>query len=145
MAAQGKQSFENHIRYDGMSIGIGIATAAVLLIALVGMAFSQLVLNICVPLLAALVLFTNLKARIYGITVQDRVIRLEMQLRLERVLPEELKPRISELSTKQLTALRFASDEELPEMVRSVLDGKLANGTEIKKAVKHWQADFLRV
>ena len=78
------------------------------------------------------------------LTVQDRVIRLEMRLRLRQILPPELQPRIHDLTHRQLVALRFASDAELPELVREVLDGKLTTGKEIKLRVKNWQADWLR-
>jgi hypothetical protein len=77
--------------------------------------------------------------------VQDRVIRLEERLRMERVLPAELRPRISELTTKQLVSLRFASDEELPELVRRVLGGELAERNDIKRAVRNWRADHQRI
>jgi len=79
-----------------------------------------------------------------ALKVQDRVIRLEMRLRLSEVLPADLKGRIPELTTRQLVGLRFASDAELPDLVRRVLAGSLANPTDIKKAVAHWQGDYLR-
>jgi hypothetical protein len=83
-------------------------------------------------------------ARLMALKVQDRVIRLEMRLRLSEVLPADLKGRIPELTTRQLVGLRFASDAELPDLVRRVLAGSLANPTDIKKAVAHWQGDYLR-
>lgn len=90
--------------------------------------------------LAALALY----ARLFALTVQDRVIRLEMQLRLQQVLPAELRPRISELAVGQLIALRFASDTELPGLARKVLDEKLADRKGIKKLIQNWQPDLLR-
>lgn len=83
-------------------------------------------------------------ARIFSLTVQDRVIRNEMLARLAAALPADLRPRIGELRRGQLVALRFAGDEELPELTRQVLDGKLNKGDEIKRAVRAWRADHLR-
>ncbi len=83
-------------------------------------------------------------ARIFPLAVQDRVIRNEMHARLEAVLPPDLRPRIGELRRGQIVALRFASDEELPELTRQILDGKLTKGDEIKRAVRTWRADHLR-
>jgi len=80
-----------------------------------------------------------------ALTVQNRVIRLEERLRLATLLPADLKPRIAELTVGQLVALRFASDEELPGLVRQVLDENLTDKKEIKKRVKNWRADHLRV
>ena len=83
-------------------------------------------------------------ARIFPLAVQDRVIRNEMHARLESALPPDLRPRIGELRRGQLVALRFAGDEELPELARQILDGKLKKGDEIKRAVRKWRADHLR-
>ncbi|HVG06606.1 MAG TPA: DUF6526 family protein [Thermoanaerobaculia bacterium] len=83
-------------------------------------------------------------ARMFPLAVQDRVIRNEMHARLEAVLPPDLRSRIGELRRGQIVALRFASDEELPELTRQILDGKLTKGDEIKRAVRNWRADHLR-
>jgi hypothetical protein len=83
-------------------------------------------------------------ARIQALTVQDRVIRLEERLRMRQILPADLQPHINALSHRQLVALRFASDEELPELVREVVAGRLTTGKEIKMRVKNWRADWLR-
>ena len=45
-------------------------------------------------------------ARLMALTVQDRVIRLEMRLRLARVLPLDQQGAIGRLTHKQLVALR---------------------------------------
>jgi hypothetical protein len=67
-----------------------------------------------------------------------------MRLRLRQILPPELQTRIQDLTHRQLVALRFASDAELPELVREILDGKLTTVKEIKLRVKNWQGDWLR-
>jgi hypothetical protein len=82
--------------------------------------------------------------RAFAIAVQDRVIRLEMQLRLQRILPDDLKARIGEITKGQFVALRFASDAELPALVRKVLDEKITDQKQIKMAVKDGQPDYWR-
>lgn len=83
--------------------------------------------------------------RVLPLQAQDRVIRLEERLRYDALLPTELKARTSELRRGQILALRFASDAELAELVRSVVDGKLAHPNEIKKSIRAWRADHFRL
>jgi hypothetical protein len=92
----------------------------------------------------AALLMLGFLSRVQAVTVQDRVIRLEMRLRLRQVLPTELHGRINDLTHRQLVALRFAGDAELPELVREILEGKLQTGKQIKLRVKNWQPDWLR-
>jgi len=93
---------------------------------------------------AAALLTAAFLSRIQALTVQDRVIRLEMRLRLRGLLPPDLQPNIDTLTHRQLVALRFASDAEMTDLVRDVLAGKLATGKEIKTRIKSWQSDWLR-
>lgn len=83
--------------------------------------------------------------RIFPLTAQDRVIRLEERLRLARLLPADQQARIEELRPRQLVALRFASDAELPGLVARVLAGELTDPKAIKQAIQNWRADHLRV
>jgi hypothetical protein len=90
------------------------------------------------------VFLAALASRAMAVRVQDRVIRLEMRLRLAAVLPGDLRAEIPKLATRQLVALRFASDAELPGLVRQVLAGSLRDQKAIKQAIVDWQADHLR-
>jgi hypothetical protein len=92
----------------------------------------------------ALVVLTLL-VRINPLRAQDRVIRLEERLRMREVLPAELARRAGALRTGQLVALRFAPDEELEGLVRQVLEGRLEKSSDIKRAIKNWRGDLLRV
>ena len=93
---------------------------------------------------AVAMVLTALFARVFALKAQDRVIRLEERLRMERLLPDDLKPRIDEVSTAQCVALRFASDDELPVLTRRALDEN-ADRKTIKQAIRHWRADYQRV
>ena len=95
-------------------------------------------------LLAAALVLLALYGRMFALKVQDRVIRLEMQLRLQSLLPADQRTRIPEFTVGQLVALRFASDPELPELARKVLDEKLHDRKAIKKLIQNWQPDLLR-
>jgi hypothetical protein len=83
--------------------------------------------------------------RTFDTRLQDRIIRLEMRLRLARLLPPELQPRIAELRPGQLIALRFAPDAEIPGLVAEIVGGKLTKGSEIKQRIQTWEPDYLRV
>jgi hypothetical protein len=84
------------------------------------------------------------QARNSTLAVQNRLIRLEMRLRLAGLLPADLQSRIGEFTLDQLISMRFASDAELPALARKVLDDKMSDRKAIKQMVKDWQADWLR-
>ena len=83
-------------------------------------------------------------SRLMVLAVQDRLIRLEMRLRLRELLPAASHGDILRLTVRQMVALRFASDAELPELVQRVLKGEFAREKAIKAAIKDWQADWQR-
>jgi hypothetical protein len=145
-----EQSYRNHRKFVPL---YHFVTSGVLLLNLVWTLY-RLVRGLPgVPLfdrvlavLVALALFSIYAyARLFALRVQDRVIRLEMRLRLARLLPPDLQPRIGELSTGQLIGLRFASDDELPELARKVLDERIRSREAIKQLIRRWEADHLRL
>jgi hypothetical protein len=97
--------------------------------------------HVVVALWAFLALF---RIRSYALKAQDRVIRLEERLRMEKLLPESLKSRIGELTEKQLIALRFASDAELAALVEKTLSGNL-DQKAIKESIRDWRPDYFRI
>jgi len=146
MASQSPQTFANHVRFVPLfhffvlpvmlvnfiwslySLRYGISFASIFNVV---MAIALIVLALC--------------ARIFALKAQDRVIRLEMRLRMAEVLPSDLRARLPEFDIDQLISLRFASDAELPALARKVLDEKLNTRKTIKQMIQNWQGDYLRV
>ena len=140
------QSFENHAKMVTGYHYVG----SLLLLVLLAYFGAKVVTDFSVERLMLLVLVVQLGivafyARTFALGVQDRLIRLEEQLRLERLLAPELRPRIPELTTDQLIGLRFASDGEVAALATQVLDGELTGRKEIKAAVREWRADHERI
>ncbi len=96
-------------------------------------------------LVSVALIMLALLARLFALGVQDRVIRLEERLRFQQLLPEDLKLRINEFTINQLVSLRFASDAELPELARKVLQEKLNSRKAIKQMIQNWRADYQRI
>ncbi len=82
-------------------------------------------------------------SRTYIVRLQDRIILLEMKVRCAEVLPAGQDARLGELTPKQIVALRFASDDELGDLLERAIREKLPP-REIKRAVKRWRPDYLR-
>jgi hypothetical protein len=78
--------------------------------------------------------------RSFALKAQDRAIRAEENLRYF-ILTGKALP---QLGISQITALRFASDEEFPGLTEKALKENLSN-KQIKKAISNWRPDFYRV
>jgi hypothetical protein len=134
------QNYANHTYFPAMTPVAGVPAViafllfgieafrqpSVLVFGLIALAFSTIVLTLI--------------SRAYTVRLQDRIIRLEMRLRLERL---GKGPDYTRLSTPQLVALRFASDAELPALTDRALTENLVLD-QIKRAVHDWQPDFYR-
>ena len=82
--------------------------------------------------------------RASALHVQNRLIGLEMRLRLATTLAPELRARIPELHLRHLIGLRFAGDAELPGLVERCLRGELATTDAVKREIREWRPDFIR-
>ena len=96
--------------------------------------------NVTLLLLAYATFTAVYNSRRFALKLQDRVIRLEMQTRLARLGREA---DLARLSLRQIIALRFASDAELPGLLqRAAAENMTAD--QIKRAITSWQADLMR-
>ncbi len=83
-------------------------------------------------------------SRSQTLRAQDRIIRLEEQLRLADLLPEEHLGLIDTLTIRQFIALRFASDPELSALAIRAAAENLTE-KQIKEAIVTWRPDNYRV
>ena len=139
------QSYKNHRRYFVLyhMVGMPILLANLVIASLHAVRHSS-PFNWWFVVLSVGLIAMAVASRASTLIVQNRLIGLEMRLRLATSLPPELRSRIPELRMRQLIALRFAGDAELPQLVGRVLDGSLTAPDAIKREIKEWRADYLR-
>ncbi|WP_348822351.1 DUF6526 family protein [Flavobacterium aestuarii] len=142
-----KQSFENHIRYYtphhfvyypvilfllSFSVYFAITTTDKLIWSFIGGIF--------------IVLFGLgfMLRQHYALMLQNRIVRLELRYRYFSLTGRRMEHFEHRLKEEQLFALRFASDDELEELIKKTLSENLS-GIEIKKAIKRWKGDYARV
>ena len=138
------QNYANHTRWfppwHFLAMPIVAINVIVMLVTLVKDPTLNTAWGFVVALAVALAL---LLARFMILRVQDRVIRLEEELRLHRLLPERHAD-IESLGLGQLIALRFASDAEVGHILDRILSGEIQSRRDIKIAIQHWRPDHLR-
>lgn len=146
MADPAAQTYATHRRYVPLYHFVAFMLFLVNLVFAVVRVIGDVSIDRVVHLLTAIALLVLYwYARVFATGVQDRVIRLEERLRLRELLPADLQHRIPEFSTRQLVALRFASDAELPALARRVLDESIEDPEAIKKSISAWRPDYCRV
>ncbi|MGA7156090.1 MAG: DUF6526 family protein [Acidobacteriaceae bacterium] len=82
--------------------------------------------------------------RMYALKNQDRIIRLEEQLRLADLLPEDQLDVIDALTIDQFVGLRFASDAEVSALAQRAVTENL-DRKQIKQSITHWRVDNHRI
>ena len=97
---------------------------------------AALLVAVCIALLLLAFL-----SRIFALKAQDRAIRAEENLRHLAITGKLLDPK---LGTKQIVALRFASDQEFVALAKRAAQDALEPDA-IKKAIQNWRADTYRV
>jgi hypothetical protein len=134
------QNYANH-RYRPLGYQIMWAVAALALGHLSWLAYVDPTTQALSFVLLALAVLGGLTLmRLFALCLQNRIIRVEMQVRLTRLGRDK---DLTRLTMPQLVALRFASDAELPALIdRAIAENLTAD--QIKRAVTDWQGDHLR-
>ena len=146
MAETMPQTFENHAKTVPLYHFVALPILLINLLwalyrAATGFSFDA-ALGAAVALALVVVAFY---ARVFALGAQDRTIRLEERLRMDQLLPDDLKPRVNDLTIDQVIALRFASDAELPDLARRVLDEGIGERKVVKQTIKTWRPDHQRL
>jgi hypothetical protein len=143
--AEKPQSYANHRRWFILYHYIALPILAInCVLALAHLVRRPTLWNAWLVVLAVGLVAGLVASRASTLIVQNRVIGLEMRLRLATTLPADLRSRIPELKLRQLVALRFAGDDELVGLVERCLHGELETADAIKRAVRDWRPDFVR-
>ena len=136
-----EQNFQNHARFV---IGYHVITGLAIFSLLIGSFFNlfnssrdNLYSASLICLVAAILVLIFWYMRVFALRAQDRAIRAEENFRYYLLTGKAFS---SELSIGQIIALRFAPDEELPELVTRAINEKMKS-KEIKAAIKNWRAD----
>ena len=143
-----KQSYSNHIRYYTLHHFIFYPAGAALLATCIYFADKYPDRKIefyCIAAVVFMAIWLSYMLRQhYALVLQNRIVRLEMRQRYFELSGKRFDPIESKLSFKQIAALRFASDNELPALLERTLNENL-NPDSIKKLIADWQADYMRV
>lgn len=139
------QSYENHAhRPTAAWVGFLFLLVAWVAFALrwffIGGAYTMALGVGCLSLAVATLVYIS---RAYITRLQDRIIRLEMRVRGATLLTPEQQRLLSQLHIKQVAALRFASDAELPVLIERAAREQLTPD-EIKRAIQTWVPDLHR-
>jgi hypothetical protein len=139
------QNYKNHVRYVPLWHFItGGALCALLIGSIVNLVHSareNLYSASLIVLISLILVVIFWYARWFALRAQDRAIVAEERLRYFILTG---KPMSRHLRTKQIIALRFASDEELVELARRAVDERMRTDN-IKKSIRHWRSDHHRV
>ncbi|MBI5092120.1 MAG: hypothetical protein HZB26_06695 [Candidatus Hydrogenedentes bacterium] len=146
MSDRPHQNYRNHRSIDYIMNALALLYPAAAVLGFLGLASHSARWSAAAAIvLAVATLILAYKARVYSLKVQDRIIRLEMRLRLAALLKGDLEGKGETLALSQLIGLRFASDAEMPDLVRRVTAENITRADDIKKLVKDWQADNVRI
>jgi len=141
------QSYANHAQYSPLYHYFTSPMALVFLVWSLTRFFKEPSADTGYFLVGALAMFGVVSvSRLSPLRAQDRLIRLEEQLRYQRVLPAALvEQAMNTFSPRHYIALRFASDAELAGLVEKVIANPAMKGKEIKQQIRNWRGDYFRV
>lgn len=142
------QNYNNHIRFYIPHHFVFYPVIIVLLSSAIYFAVSEehnrLLWTFISVLIVVIGWLSYMMRQHYALTLQNRIIRLEMRYRYFLLTKKKFEPLEEILTESQIFALRFASDEELPLLVEKAISEQLS-ANNIKKNIVNWLPDNERV
>jgi len=135
-----EQTYRHHTHHPVLTYVTGLF-AAVALAAMVEQQFrGRETRDLAIWALVGAVFVLGTLTRQSTTALQDRIIMLEMKIRCAELLPAGQDTNLQNLSTTQIVALRFASDEELGALLERAVREKLSPN-DIKASIRTWRPD----
>ena len=141
------QSYNSHIRYYAPHHFVYYPILSLVIILSTYFSFTQADTLIWIFISIAFIFLFALAFMLrqhYALTLQNRIVRLELRYRYFTVTGKRFENLESQMKDAQLFALRFASDQELESLIDRAVKENLS-GTQIKKAIANWKGDYNRV
>ena len=141
------QSYKNHIRYYTPHHFVFYPVMLVLIAVSAWLAFTKeesLLWGFMCVLCAVITWVAYMMRQHYALTVQNRIVLLELRYRFFAKTGERFEMYETMLNDGQLFAVRFASDDELLPLIQKAINENLSPD-DIKKAIQNWQPDHRRV
>lgn len=142
-----KQSYSNHSRllwwFHGLLFGLCLATLIGSMVNLTGSMENEGQIysaSLLVAVSVILMVFFFV-IRYFGVRLQDRIIRAEENFRHMTLTGKPLDHR---LQMSQIIGLRFAPDDEFPDLCKEAIEKGLSR-EEIKKSIRRWRGDYHRI
>lgn len=142
-----EQSYKNHIRFYTPHHFVFYPVMLALIIASAYFAWTDDDYVIWSFIAAAFVAITMLSFMLrqhYALTLQNRIVLLELRYRFFATTGERLEMYVGMLSEGQLFALRFAQDDQLLFLIKKAINEELS-ADAIKKSIENWKPDHRRV
>lgn len=143
-----QQSYKNHVRFYTPHHFVFYPVLLVLLFSTIYMAASDENLRSVWIVISLIIVFVGwlsfMLRQHYALTLQDRIVRLELRYRYFSLTGKRLELLEPQLTMGQLFALRFAPDEELEALTNRAITNNMS-ADEIKKSIVNWLPDYMRV
>ncbi len=143
-----EQSYKNHIRWYVPHHFVFYPVMLACIIASACFAFSDkdnmLIWLFIAASFFAVTLLSFMLRQHYALTLQNRIVLLELRYRFFATTGERLEMYEGMLSEGQLFALRFAKDEQLLFLIKKAINEELS-ADAIKRSIENWKADNRRV
>jgi hypothetical protein len=141
------QSYKNHIRYYTPHHFVYYPVLLILLVISIYFSFASddTIIWIFISLIFVILFGLGFMLRQhYALTLQNRIVKLELRYRYLSLTGKRLELIEEQLSDEQIFALRFSPDSELLVLIEKALDENLS-GNSIKKSITNWKGDYERV
>jgi len=138
-----EQSFQNHAHQPTHTGVVWLFALMALVFEVMTTFFGRELRGWAVMMIIFAVFELGWISRVYTVRLQDRIIMLEVKIRAAELLPAGQDAQLASLSSKQIAALRFASDDEFGALLDRAGRENLTPKA-IKAAIKNWRPDPYR-